>query len=253
MKERERPYILRVLNDGPYVVSGDVPLFWAANMEQPDGSFVWRGVEPIAKRGDVHQLCRCGKSKDMPFCDGSHQGGHAPAMRAPFDSIEERSIVLEGPGIQVRDDLDLCSWTRFCHTPKGKVWKILKDSDDPEIKAWVLKGCQTCPSGRLTAIDPKTGEPLEEDMPTEILVTQDPQKEVSGPLILRGAIVVENQAGERWDMGPRKALCRCGRAHNVPFCDARHFATGYRDGEDLSALAERLSESATGKEDDDVS
>lgn len=237
---KDRPFILRVFERGPFVISSEVPLFWATNIEEADGHFSWKGRAPIPGNGRRHALCRCGRSKRMPFCDGSHKKERPPALRAPFDTIEERSIILKGPGIWVRDDLDLCSWTRFCHTPKGKVWAILEDSDDPEVRDWILRGCQECPSGRLTAIDPESGEALEPALETEILVTQDPQKEVSGPLVLRGDIVVENEAGERWETGPRITLCRCGRSHNAPFCDARHAATGYTDGEDLKSLAERL-------------
>lgn len=45
--------------DGGYMISGDFEIAWASG-------------HPINSRAVVH-LCRCGQSKDKPFCDGSHK------------------------------------------------------------------------------------------------------------------------------------------------------------------------------------
>jgi len=50
---------LTALPDGPYRLEGDVTLF------DRDG-------RPIPDRGSPAHLCRCGRSADKPFCDGSH-------------------------------------------------------------------------------------------------------------------------------------------------------------------------------------
>ena len=52
---------IKVRENGPYLVEGD------------DVTLVdWNGAEyPIAKR--PFALCRCGQSKDRPFCDGTHK------------------------------------------------------------------------------------------------------------------------------------------------------------------------------------
>jgi len=50
---------LTALPDGPYRLEGDVTLF------DRDGT-------PIPDRGSPAHLCRCGRSADKPFCDGSH-------------------------------------------------------------------------------------------------------------------------------------------------------------------------------------
>lgn len=42
-------------------------------MEKP----IIAGKEPIMldlKRGETYSWCSCGRSKDQPFCDGSHEG-----------------------------------------------------------------------------------------------------------------------------------------------------------------------------------
>jgi CDGSH-type Zn-finger protein len=46
--------------NGPIKVEGDVPLFDA------DGNAV------ETREGKAYFLCRCGASKNKPFCDGAH-------------------------------------------------------------------------------------------------------------------------------------------------------------------------------------
>jgi len=57
--------------DGPLLVRGPVELSW------PDGSRIERRCDTVA-------LCRCGKSKLRPFCDGTHKliGFRAPGPGA---------------------------------------------------------------------------------------------------------------------------------------------------------------------------
>jgi CDGSH-type Zn-finger protein len=63
--------IITPYRDGPLLVRGPVELSW------PDGSPVTRPRNPVA-------LCRCGKSKLRPLCDGTHKliGFRAPGIGA---------------------------------------------------------------------------------------------------------------------------------------------------------------------------
>ena len=56
--------------DGPLLVRGDF------RIQDQDGKEIDAGRETIA-------LCRCGKSRMRPFCDGSHKlvGFRAPSAR----------------------------------------------------------------------------------------------------------------------------------------------------------------------------
>lgn len=56
--EPEREPTIRIMPDGPYLVEGDVPL-------QIDDDL----APPVPQR---YALCRCGASKNKPYCDGSH-------------------------------------------------------------------------------------------------------------------------------------------------------------------------------------
>ena len=53
---------IRVLKDGPYEVSAGTKLF-----DHQDKEFQEDQFPPM-------YLCRCGQSKNKPFCDGSHEG-----------------------------------------------------------------------------------------------------------------------------------------------------------------------------------
>jgi len=59
--------IITPYRDGPLLVRGQVELTW------PDGS-------PVERRRDPVALCRCGKSRLRPLCDGTHKliGFRAP-------------------------------------------------------------------------------------------------------------------------------------------------------------------------------
>lgn len=59
---------IKVRDNGPYIVTGTVQLLDA------DGN-AFETKETIA-------LCRCGRAKTKPFCDGSHREGFEDAPRA---------------------------------------------------------------------------------------------------------------------------------------------------------------------------
>ena len=50
---------IKLVKDGPLLLAGNVTL------KAGSGRVAWEG-ESVA-------LCRCGESKNKPFCDGSHQ------------------------------------------------------------------------------------------------------------------------------------------------------------------------------------
>ena len=63
---------IKVNEDGPYTVTGSIPLADQILVPDAEGLSVrWhKGKEyPIQKEYD---LCRCGHSKNKPFCDGTH-------------------------------------------------------------------------------------------------------------------------------------------------------------------------------------
>jgi CDGSH-type Zn-finger protein len=175
-------------------------------------------------------LCRCGNSGNKPFCDGTHNrvrfDGTETASRAPY---VEQAQVFDGPAMVLSDVQPLCASARFCHL-FGTVWRQVRHTDDPAVRAQFIRQVGDCPSGRLVAWDKQTGRPVEPDLPPSIGLVQDPTKHVSGPLWVRGGITVESAGGETYEVRNRQTLCRCGASRNKPFCDGSHITVGFRDG-----------------------
>lgn len=59
---------IQALDNAPYLVKGEIELVDGAG-------------NPIQTTEETH-LCRCGLSKNPPFCDGSHQGKLNSVVRA---------------------------------------------------------------------------------------------------------------------------------------------------------------------------
>jgi CDGSH-type Zn-finger protein len=68
--------VITPYRDGPLIVRGPVRL------SDQEGNEIATGRETIA-------LCRCGKSRMRPFCDGSHK---LVRFRAPSGPEERRSV-----------------------------------------------------------------------------------------------------------------------------------------------------------------
>jgi len=74
--------------NGPYVVSGAVPLARQTILADANGDSIgWRQGEEF-ETAESYALCRCGHSANKPFCDGSHKvvgfDGTKAARRAPY-------------------------------------------------------------------------------------------------------------------------------------------------------------------------
>jgi CDGSH-type Zn-finger protein len=63
------------VTDGPYVVTGAVPLVWLKR----SGDGAWVEGEPIDV-AESYALCRCGASASKPFFDGGGSCGEVPAV-----------------------------------------------------------------------------------------------------------------------------------------------------------------------------
>jgi CDGSH-type Zn-finger protein len=220
---------IKVLPEGPYQVSGNIPLSkWTIVCDEKGYSHHW---EESMKYPDQEQylLCRCGQSRNKPFCDGTH-------TQIEWDSREtarrgkymEQAKLLRGPDLELTDYIRLCSKARFCERAKG-IWKLTKKSNDPEARAIAIEEAGNCPSGRLVVWDKATGLPIEPDFEPSLVIVEDPEAKVSGPIWVRGGIPVEGTDGTEYEVRNRVTLCRCGRSENKPFCDATHVLVGFTD------------------------
>jgi CDGSH-type Zn-finger protein len=225
-----KPKII-VSKDGPYIVSGNVPLNKEiAETGKEDEPEKWTETEKYPNK-ETYALCRCGNSKNMPFCDGTHiKTGFDGTETASTKPFLEQARTFEGHDIILKDAVDLCSVARFCH-PKTGTWKLVVKSKKPEAKQEAIRQACSCPAGRLVIYDKKTGHPIENKYEPSITVTEDPQAECSGPLWVKGGIEIESESGKKYEVRNRVTLCRCGNSNNKPFCDGAHLTVNFDDGD----------------------
>jgi CDGSH-type Zn-finger protein len=217
---------IKIIKDGPYVVTGNVPL--SESIITPRGKQYELKAGREQPQSEEYRLCRCGKSKNPPFCDGSHVmtdfKGEETASR---DKYEERAELIEGPGLDLLDD-NRCAFARFCHSDKGNVWELMENTGDKEIRAKAIRAASECPAGRLIAVD-KKGKAIEPEYKPSVEILQDPEKGVSAGIFVKGNIPIESADGQLYEVRNRAVLCRCGKSKNKPFCDAAHVSTKYTD------------------------
>jgi len=220
-----------VTKNGPYLVSGNLPLAKEIIITDRKGDPVeWRmgGRYP---RQENYLLCRCGKSKTKPYCDQTHVtvrfNGTETASKKKY---LEQAGEITGPELVLRDYEELCATARFCHR-SGGAWKLTEDSKDMKSRETAIQEACDCPSGRLLACDRKTGRPIEPRLKKSISLVEDPQEKVSGPIWLKGGIPLESSDGTSYETRNRVTLCRCGRSRNKPFCDGSHVSVGFNDGD----------------------
>jgi CDGSH-type Zn-finger protein len=209
-----------VTPNGPLIVSGGIPLYRRRAVQSEHGEpLTWDTTERFRDR-EGYALCRCGQSGRKPFCDGSHQQGFV-AEDSAAGTYEERSTVLGGTGITVRDDRSICVHAGFCGNRVTNVWDQVAHTDTSTVRAEVIAMVERCPSGALTyRFDDHDVEPL---FPVAIAVTDD------GPLWLTGGIAVTIEGGEGLEARNRVTLCRCGASANKPLCDGSHSEAGFSD------------------------
>ncbi len=215
---------ITVSKNGPYIVSGSVPLAVQVIRTNEKGeSTEWVEGKSFSVTAQ-YALCRCGQSKNKPFCDGTHQKiGFDGTETASHSSVLEQAEVLDGPSMQLADAEGLCAFARFCD-PNGKVWNQVASTDDPEMRRQFVHQVGMCPSGRLLAIDKQTGKTIEPHLAQSIGVVEDPSIECSGPLWVRGGVPLGSADGSNYEIRNRMTLCRCGRSENKPFCNGSHAA-----------------------------
>jgi CDGSH-type Zn-finger protein len=219
-----------VKKDGPYAVSGAVPLAIQVITPNAEG-LSWDWVAGASfPTSSTYSLCRCGQSKNKPFCDGTHKrikfDGTETASRAPVD---QQSEFYDGPSLTLGDAENLCAFARFCDAG-GKIWSLIEATDEPQARALVIREAMHCPSGRLTLHDKRTRKAIEEPLSPSIGVVEDPALGCSGPLWVRGQVTIESADGTVYEPRNRVTLCRCGASANKPFCNGSHASIKFDDG-----------------------
>ena len=139
---------ITVTKNGPYIVTGGVPLIQMEICNDDEGYCrTWREVKRFPLE-ETYALCRCGHSENKPFCtgmhakigfDGTETAGNEPYLRHPR--------IIRGPDLELLDYENLCVHARFCMRAGG-IWNLTKQSDNPEAREIAIEEACNCPSGQ---------------------------------------------------------------------------------------------------------
>jgi CDGSH-type Zn-finger protein len=226
MEKTEQTKKIKIIKDGPYIVTGGVPL--TEKIIVPKG----KGYELKAGRtlpqSEQYVLCRCGNSKNAPFCDGSHIAANFIGTElASRTDYEDRAELQAGSTVDLLDD-HRCAFVRLCHRENGDAWELARNSNNEENRKEAIQAASDCPAGRLVAVD-KNGKRIEPVYEPSIDIMQDPERGVSAGIFVKGNITLESAKGFTYEVRNRYVLCRCGKSINKPFCDARHVRTEFTE------------------------
>lgn len=215
---------------GPYLVYGNPQLLKQFIMPDIEGKS-WEYKEGLGYSTDKEPtaLCRCGHSKNHPYCDSSHlTTDWLPELTADNIPLLRDAEVTEGSTLQLTDNNNYCALARFCDA-KGQVWNLLDRSSNAVERELTIREASNCPSGRLKAWDKNSGKPFEPKYVASLVLLEDTMARCSGPIWVRGGIPIDSDTGIHYELRNRVTLCRCGNSNNKPFCDGSHIEAKFHD------------------------
>jgi CDGSH-type Zn-finger protein len=206
--------VIESKENGPYLVK---------NLKSLTNS---KGIDLLADK-KVVALCRCGKSNNKPFCDGTHKNiGFSSATDNPKMGEWQDYV---GDHITIHDNRRLCAHVGECTHGLANVWRMGEkpwiDPNGADVEA-IIAVIKKCPSGALSySID---GKHVEESVESDdsVLVS------TNGPYHVTGPIALNEPSRNTSELPSRYSLCRCGASKNKPFCDGSHWDIKFSDDGD---------------------
>jgi CDGSH-type Zn-finger protein len=175
-------------------------------------------------------LCRCGVSKNKPFCDGTHSIIKFSSQNNGDNSnkkINSKKKSYVGKNITIHDNRKICSHAAECINNLPSVFRLNQRPDRSRSgnnsNRKIIETIKKCPSGALSySIDgieyrDYDGKPL-------VKVSKDGPYLVSGGIELIGEVEFPEDVSKE-----HYTLCRCGTSNNKPFCDGTHNSINFKD------------------------
>jgi CDGSH-type Zn-finger protein len=219
-----KPKILPLPN-GPYYLLNDLELKVVENLQNSKG-------EPLSTVLGV-ALCRCGASKNKPFCDGTHATvGFSSENKIPDNNgskhIRDRRKSYVGREITIHDNRMICSHAAECVNNLSSVFKLNSRpwiNPDSAKTDEIIDTIRKCPSGALSysinSIEHR--DPIERE--SKVTVTKNGPYLITGGIDLIGENIIWGEGASR----EHYTLCRCGASNNKPFCDGMHKTINFED------------------------
>lgn len=231
-KNNEDGIYIKITKDGPYLVYGK-PVIKQEIITPNEQGMPWEYAGGQIFEGEESEegyiaLCRCGHSKNAPFCDKMHvEVNFIGTETAPHERIADRAKEYRGERYTLLDNEAYCAFARFCDA-FGQVWNLVSDGSE-QADILTLREAFNCPAGRLMIRENTTGQQIEPKLEKTIGVLEDPMIKCSGPLYIKGGIKIESADGRVYEIRNRVALCRCGESGHKPFCNGAHASIRFRD------------------------
>ena len=171
-------------------------------------------------------LCRCGKSSNKPFCDGTH-------AKIGFSTdnteshLENKCDAYVGQKITIYDNRSICAHAGICTDDLASVFQRKQepwiDADAASVDE-IIALVEKCPSGALS-YSIENAEPAMQGGDATIFIAPN------GPYVVSSCPELHVT---KWGEGALKeqfTLCRCGASKNKPFCDGSHWSIEFIDEE----------------------
>jgi CDGSH-type Zn-finger protein len=226
---KERPKILP-LSNGPYYLLNNVKPKTVENLQNLKG-------EPLSTVSGV-ALCRCGASKNKPFCDGTHSiigfstdnkvGESTSSNSVETKIIKDKRKDYLGRRITVHDNRRICSHSAECKHNLPAVFKLNSrpwiDPDASEVNR-IVDTIGKCPSGALSYSIDGIEYRDQNDRNPMATVSKD------GPYVVTGGVELIGNNIQFGDGASKEhfTLCRCGASNIKPFCDGMHKVINFKD------------------------
>ncbi len=207
---REDDTTIEIMEDGPLIVKR------LKTLENSKGEEV--------KVDEVVALCRCGKSSNKPFCDGTHKKVGFSGKRE-IDKPIDKEREYEGKDISVYDNRVICSHAKECIRNLPSVFRRDERpwiTPDNASAREFIETIKKCPSGALSySLDGKHIRDF--GLSPGISIAKDGPYNVAGFIHLKIDEDLAPPAAEHY------SLCRCGASKNKPYCDGSHNVVAFKD------------------------
>ena len=229
---KEKPKILPLPN-GPYYLLNDMQPKTVENLQNSEGKQL-STIVGVA-------LCRCGASKNKPFCDGTHGtigfSSENKIAENGGSGSEEKKVIKDrrksyvGKKITVHDNRRICSHAAECVNNLPSVFKLNArpwiDPDGATLEE-IINTIRKCPSGALSYSIAGIEYRDQNERKPMVTVAKD------GPYLVTGGIdlIGDDNNNIQFGDGASKehyTLCRCGASNNKPFCDGMHKVINFKD------------------------
>lgn len=193
--------------DGPYRIDG------------ADQITRMRDGEAVPLEGTAF-LCRCGGSRNKPFCDGTHARIGFSGAKDPDRVPDRRDSYTSADGrITIQDNRGLCAHAARCTDNLASVFRLGTEpwiDPDGASAAAIAETVEKCPSGALSYTLEGTEHRDRGGSPSVGFAP-------GGPYVIAGGVDLVDVDMPEGATTDHYALCRCGASQNKPFCSGAHW------------------------------